>query len=78
MIVLDAYSMLRWLVHGYYTRNACLPVMWLVHRNYLLLVHGNTRCSYGMLQLVHGNDIVIYPYGIQQIHITFYWVSTYK
>ena len=24
-----------------------------------------------MLQLVHGNDIVIYPYEIQQIHITF-------
>ena len=22
MIVLDAYSMLGWLVHGYYTRNA--------------------------------------------------------
>ena len=33
MIVLDAYSMLRWLVHDYYTRNARLPVMGLVHRN---------------------------------------------
>ena len=28
--------------------------------------------------LVHGNDIVIYTYEIQHIHITFYWVSTYK
>ena len=28
--------------------------------------------------LVHGNDIVIYTYEIQQIHITFYWVSTDK
>ena len=27
-----------------------------------LLVHGNTRCSYGMLWLVHGNDIVINTY----------------
>ena len=27
MIVLDAYCMLRWLVHGYYTKNARLPVM---------------------------------------------------
>ena len=28
--------------------------------------------------LVHGNDIVVYTYEIQQIHVTFYWVSTYK
>ena len=28
--------------------------------------------------LVNGNDIVIHTYEIQQIHITFYWVSTYK
>ena len=27
--------------------------------------------------LVNGNDIVIYTYEIQQIHFTFYWVSTY-
>ena len=33
MIVVDAYSMLRWLVHDYYTRNALLQVMGLVHRN---------------------------------------------
>ena len=42
----------------------------------LLLVHGNTRCLYGMLRLVHVNDIVIYTYEIQQIHVTFYLVST--
>ena len=40
-----------------------------------LLVHGITRCSYGMLRLVQGNDIVIYAYEIQQKHVTFYWVS---
>ena len=28
--------------------------------------------------LAHGNDIGIYTYEIQQIHVTFYWVSTYK
>ena len=28
--------------------------------------------------LVHGNDIVIYTYEIQQIHVTFYLVSKYK
>ena len=43
-----------------------------------LLVHGNTRCSYGMLRLVHGNDTVIYTSELQQIHATFYWVGTYK
>ena len=26
--------------------------------------------------LVHGNDVVIYTYEIQQMHATFYWVST--
>ena len=29
-----------------------------------LLVHGNTRSSYGMLWLVHGNDMVINTYEI--------------
>ena len=28
--------------------------------------------------LVDGNDIVTYTYEIQQIHVTFYMVSTYK
>ena len=28
--------------------------------------------------LVHGNDIVVYTYKIQQLHVTFYWVSTCK
>ena len=28
--------------------------------------------------LVHGNDIVIYTYEIQQLHVTFYWVRTCK
>ena len=28
--------------------------------------------------LVHGNDNVIYTSEIQQIHVTIYWVSTYK
>ena len=42
-----------------------------------LLVHGNTRCSYSVLRLVHGNDIVLYTYEIQRIHVIFYWVSTY-
>ena len=28
--------------------------------------------------LVYGNDIVIYTYEINQIHVTFYLVSTYK
>ena len=28
--------------------------------------------------LVHGNEIVIYTYEIQEIHVTFYRVSTYK
>ena len=30
------------------------------------------------LRLVHRNYIVIYTYEIQQIHVTFYWVSTYE
>ena len=42
-----------------------------------LLVNGNTRCSYSMFRLVHGNDIVINTYEIQPIHVTFYCVSTY-
>ena len=28
--------------------------------------------------LVHENDIVIHTYEIQQTHVAFYWVSTYK
>ena len=28
--------------------------------------------------LVHENDIVIYTYEIQQLHVTFYYVSTYQ
>ena len=28
--------------------------------------------------LVHGNDIAIYTSEIQQIHVAFYWVSTFK
>ena len=37
MIVLYAYSMLQWLVHDYYARNAWLPVMRLVHRNDMVI-----------------------------------------
>ena len=29
-----------------------------------MLVHGNTRCSCGMLRLVHGNELVISTYEI--------------
>ena len=39
MIVLDAYSMSVWLVHDYYTRNAWLSVMGLVHRNEFVKWH---------------------------------------
>ena len=73
--LLDAYSMLRWLVHDYYTWNVWLRLWGECIEMNSLLVHGITRCSYCMLRLVQGNDIAIYTYDIQQIHITFYWVS---
>ena len=46
--------------------------MGLVNGNYLLLAHGNTRCSYGMLRLVHGNNIVIntYEMPVYSQHVT--------
>ena len=96
MILLDAYSMSRWLVYDYYTRNAWLPIMGLVHRNTFVVSIWNyafvvstwnytfvvTHEIPSMLitcyMLVHVNDIVIYTYEIQQIHITFYSVSTDK
>ena len=64
MIVLDAYSMSRWLVHDYYTQNARLPVMGLVHRNEFVVSTWKYPMLYGMLRLVHINDIVIYTYEI--------------
>ena len=38
-------------------------------------IHSMLVACYG---LVHGNDIFIYTYEIHLIHVTFYWVSTYK
>ena len=38
-------------------------------------IHSMLGACYG---LVHGNDIVTNTYEIHPIHITFYWVSTYK
>ena len=61
--------------------------MGLVHRNKLVLSIQNytfvvTHEMYHMLvacyMLVYGNDILIYTYEINQIHVTFYLVSTYK
>ena len=57
------------------TQNAWLRSLGLYIEMNSLLQHGNIRCSYGMLRLVHGNDIVINnTYEIQKIHITFYLV----
>ena len=61
MIVLDAYGMLWWLVHYYYTRNAWLPVMRFVHVNEVV-----KRCKYQMLvwhvTVSAWKDIVIMKY----------------
>ena len=78
MIVINTYSMSRWLVNDDYTRNARLPVMRLVHRNEFVVSTWKYPMLVCMLRLVHGNDIVIYTYEIEPIHVTFYWVSTYK
>ena len=110
MILLDEYSMLLWLVHGYHTRNVWLSVMGLVHRiefvvqtvnirwyTYFIirLVHMNivivSTCEYTFVvthwiprmlvacyMLVHWNNMVFNTYEIQQIHVTFYLISTYK
>ena len=43
-----------------------------------VVIHEIHRMLFPRYVLVHGNDIVIYTYEIQQIHVTFYWVSTYK
>ena len=72
MIVLDAYSMLWWLLHDHYTWNAWLPVMGLVHINEIVV----KTCKYQMLvwhnTVSAWNDFVIYTYEIHQICFTFY------
>ena len=53
-----------------------ITVMGLVHRNEFIVT--SAPDAHVMLWLLHGNDIVINTYEIQQIHVTFYLVSTYK
>ena len=48
MILLDAYSMLRWLAHGYHTRNARLSVMGLLHRIEFVV----QTCKYQMIHVI--------------------------
>ena len=64
-----------------------ITIMGLVHMNKLVVsiwnypfvvTHEMRRVLVACYMFVYGNDIVINTYEINQIHVTFYLVSTYK
>ena len=64
-----------------------ITIMGLVDRNKLVVstwnytfvgTHEMHRMLVACYMLVYGNDIVIYTYEINQIHVIFSLVSTYK
>ena len=64
-----------------------ITIMGLVHRNKLVVgiwnytfvvTHEMHRMLVACYMLVYENNIVIYTYEINQIHVTFYLVSTYN